>query len=81
VARRLARVRAAEGDLEAAARYQLRILGRDAFDEDAHLGLVEVLEVAKRHGEPRRAYRAYVARMRELDVEPAPFPVTRAAKP
>jgi DNA-binding SARP family transcriptional activator len=46
----------------------LRILERDPFDEAAHLELVSMLIQAARLGEARRAYRTYVARMRELGV-------------
>jgi DNA-binding SARP family transcriptional activator len=49
-------------------RYGLRILERDPFDEAAHLELVSMLIQAGRLGEARRAYRTYVARMRELGV-------------
>jgi len=62
------------GDLDAAARYALRILELDPWDEDAHMWLVRTLDAAGRHGEARRQYRSYVARMRELDVEPVTFP-------
>ena len=62
------------GDPWAAVNYRLRVLERDPYDEDAHLGLVSTLSAAGRHGEARRFYRAYVARMEELGVEPAPFP-------
>jgi ATP/maltotriose-dependent transcriptional regulator MalT/DNA-binding SARP family transcriptional activator len=75
VARALASRLASVGDLDAAARYTLRILERDPWDEDAHLLLVGTLDQAGRHGEARRQYRAYVARMRELEVEPVAFPV------
>jgi DNA-binding SARP family transcriptional activator len=62
------------GDHDGAVRYYLRLLERDPFDEDGHLALVATLASAGRHGEARRRYRSYVARMEELDVEPAPFP-------
>ena len=55
-------------------RFHLRSLALDPYDEDTHLGLVSILVASGRHGEARRAYRQYVARMREIDVEPAPFP-------
>jgi DNA-binding SARP family transcriptional activator len=73
VTRALAERSAASGDHDAAARFLLRILERDAFDERAHLGLVSALVASGRHGEARRAYRAYEARMGELDVEALPF--------
>jgi DNA-binding SARP family transcriptional activator len=65
-----------EGDT--AMRYRLRILERDPYDESAHLGVVKALLDAGRHGEARRAYRDYVGRMDELDVEAAPFPRSRS---
>jgi DNA-binding SARP family transcriptional activator len=73
VTRGLAERSAAAGDYDAAARFLLRILERDAFDERAHLGLVSALVASGRHGEARRAYRAYEARMGELGVEALPF--------
>jgi ATP/maltotriose-dependent transcriptional regulator MalT len=74
VARSLADAAAEMGDPWAAVNYRLRVLERDPYDEDAHLGLVSTLSAAGRHGEARRFYRAYVARMEELGVEPAPLP-------
>ncbi len=74
VARALARAATASGDHEPAVRYRLRILERDAYDEDAHQGLVSSLVRAGRHGEARRCYGTYASRMRGLGVEPAPFP-------
>jgi ATP/maltotriose-dependent transcriptional regulator MalT/DNA-binding SARP family transcriptional activator len=70
----LAEDAASTGDREGAIRYFLRILSRDAYDETAHLGLVSALEAAGRHGEARRAYRTYVARMEEIGAAPAAFP-------
>ena len=59
-------------------RFHLRSLALDPYDEETHLGLVSILVASGRHGEGRRAYRQYVARMREIDVEPAgPLPVRR----
>lgn len=57
-----------------ASKYFLRIIERDPYDEPAHLALVAALEDAGAHGEARRAYRTYVARMQEINAEPAPFP-------
>ena len=65
---------AARGDHDAAGRYYLRVLEHDPYDENAHLGLVSTLLDAGRHGEARRFYRDYCARMEEIGVEPAPFP-------
>jgi DNA-binding SARP family transcriptional activator len=77
VARALVGLAAAAGDHETAGRYCLRILERDPYDERAHLALVSARLAARAHGEARRAYGAYVRRMEEIGVEPAPFP-TRA---
>jgi ATP/maltotriose-dependent transcriptional regulator MalT/DNA-binding SARP family transcriptional activator len=73
---RVARVLAERGrrDPDAAAGYLLRILQRDQYDERAHLGLVSAFQTSGAHGEARRAYRTYVHRMAELEVEPAPYP-------
>jgi len=73
-AARLAAARAAQGRHDEAARYWLRLLERDRYDERAHLGLVRVLDLAGRRGDARRRYRLYAERMRELEVEPAPYP-------
>lgn len=75
VARALARIARQTLDHDAAVRYLLRILQRDPHDEEAHLGLVSALSAAGRHGEARRSYGFYVARMEELGVEPAPMPL------
>jgi DNA-binding SARP family transcriptional activator len=69
----LAELSIAAGDYDAAIRYRLRVLERDRWDESAHVGLLTALAAGGRHGEARRAYRDYVARMREIGVEPAPF--------
>lgn len=74
VARTLADDAAAAGDHDAASRYLLRVLERDVYDERAHLALVPTLVRSGRHGEARRAYRAYCARMDEIGVEAAPYP-------
>ena len=73
-ARELARIGCESGDFQACIDYRLRILERDPYDEEAHLGLVATLSGIGRHGEARRFYRQYLARMEELDVEPAPMP-------
>ena len=74
VVRALADDAAARGDADATTRFYLRVLERDPYDEPAHLGLVSALESAGRHGEARRCFRAYCARMDEIGVESAPFP-------
>jgi ATP/maltotriose-dependent transcriptional regulator MalT/DNA-binding SARP family transcriptional activator len=73
VIRILATASAADGDDAAATGFFLRILERDPYDETAHLRLVEVLLGAGRHGEARRRYGVYQARMEEIGVEATPF--------
>jgi ATP/maltotriose-dependent transcriptional regulator MalT/DNA-binding SARP family transcriptional activator len=80
VTRELAEGTAQDGDTGAASRYYLRILERDAYDEPAHLGLVATLEAGGRHGEARRCFRAYCARMDQIGVESASFPGATAAE-
>jgi len=74
VAAGLARHAEAAGDPDAAARYLLRLLEHDPYDEQAHLRLVRTFAATGRHGEARRHYRNYCARMDELEIEAAPFP-------
>ncbi|HEX2046600.1 MAG TPA: BTAD domain-containing putative transcriptional regulator [Acidimicrobiales bacterium] len=81
VAMALADRAGAAGDHDGAARYLLRVLSRDSYDERAHLQLVAALSAAGRHGEARRMYRAYCDRMADIDVEPSPFPDTRPRRP
>jgi len=73
VARALAEDAAASGDHAGATAYLLRILERDAYDEEAHLELIAALIAGGRHGESRRAYRMYAERMAEIGLEPAIF--------
>jgi DNA-binding SARP family transcriptional activator len=75
IARSLAEEAARSGQRDQAARFYLRILERDAYDEQAHLGLVTALSASGRHGEARRRYGLYAARMDELQIEAAAFPV------
>ncbi len=82
VAHALAGLVAADGDPAGAARYLLRVLERDPYDERAHLGLVETLAQAGHHGEARRCYATYAARMGEIGVEASPYaPVPAPARP
>ncbi|WP_346109281.1 BTAD domain-containing putative transcriptional regulator [Nonomuraea maheshkhaliensis] len=73
-AARLATERAGAHRYDESARYWLRLLERDRYDERAHLGLVRVLDLAGRRGDARRRYQFYAELMRELEVEPAPYP-------
>jgi ATP/maltotriose-dependent transcriptional regulator MalT/DNA-binding SARP family transcriptional activator len=70
----LARHAGSQREHVTASRYCLRVLERDQYNEPAHLALVRALAAAGSHGEARRRYRAYVARMSEVDVEPTAFP-------
>ena len=63
-------------ECDEAVSYYARILSMDAYAEDAHLGLVTAAQRCGRHGEARRHYRAYTARMAELEIEPAPYPAS-----
>jgi DNA-binding SARP family transcriptional activator len=72
-ARALARLAIERADTDGAVRYALRLLERDAYDEDAHHVLIRSLAGAHRHGEARRAHAIYAARMRELDVVAPPL--------
>ena len=76
--RSLADTAAEHGDADGATRYFLRILERDAYDEEAHLGLVAALLAAGRHGEARRRYGLYATKMDEMGVEAAPLPLPTA---
>jgi len=73
VTRAVAEDAARRGDADRTVRYLLRILERDPFDERAHHDLIRALTADGRHGESRRRYRAYVARMSELGVPGEPF--------
>jgi DNA-binding SARP family transcriptional activator len=75
----LAGVADAKGEHSEAIRSWLRILDVDPYDEDAHLGMIRSLLAQRRHGEARRAYRAYCARLAELDLDAAPFPALTPA--
>ena len=70
----LAETARTDGDSDAGATYLRRILEAEPFDERAHLSLVAALGSTGRHGEARRAYRGYLARMEEIGVEAASFP-------
>ena len=79
VARALAGIAWSLGDAPEAARCWRRVLERDAWAEDAHLALVEILSSVGTHGEARRAYQAYVSRMEEIDAPIHPFPTLEPA--
>jgi DNA-binding SARP family transcriptional activator len=68
------------GDIDEAVRYLVRLLGRDPFDEQAHLDLVNMQFDAGHLGDARRQYDIYVQRMKEIDVHPQPLPQERRRK-
>jgi DNA-binding SARP family transcriptional activator len=74
VVRALAEISVDAGHGDAAVVHYLQLLAKDPWDEGAHLGIVRSLESSRRHGEARRHYRDYAARMAELDLPAAPFP-------
>ncbi len=78
---RLARRCRQLGRTEAAIGWYLRLTVDDSYDEPAHLGLIGALSAVGRHGEAGRRYHEYVAWMREMDVEPAPFPLPERGWP
>lgn len=69
----LARSESEKGNRDAAARWYLRILEQDAYNEPAHLQLIKEMVASGRHGAARRLYGIYVSRMDELGVEPVAF--------
>ncbi|MFU8850242.1 BTAD domain-containing putative transcriptional regulator [Micromonospora sp. SL1-18] len=81
VIHRLARRCLQLGRTEVAIGWYLRLTVEDGYDEPAHLGLIGGLSAAGRHGEAGRRYQEYVTRMREMDIEPAPFPVAERGHP
>lgn len=74
VARALAERRSGLGEHDDAVRLLLRVLEREPYDEPVHLDLIVALSKVGRHGDARRRYQQYAARMRELDIEPRTFP-------
>ncbi len=70
VVRQLARLRARQGDHDAASALLLRLLTEDPYDEQAHRALVRTLLRAGRHGEARRAFARWADAMRAIDVPP-----------
>jgi DNA-binding SARP family transcriptional activator len=79
VLRALAGLAEETGTVDEAARARLRILDVDPWNEEAHLGLVRVMERAGRHGEARRYFESYRSRMGEIGVPVGPFPTARPA--
>jgi DNA-binding SARP family transcriptional activator len=71
VLRELATVARRVGEPDTAARYLLRSLAIDPYDERSHRGLVDALMDACRFGEAMRARDRYTAAMRELGLTAA----------
>jgi two-component SAPR family response regulator len=67
------------GAVADAVRDHLRILDVDPWNEEAHVGLVRVMERAGRHGEARRYFEVYATRMEEIGLPAPPFPPTSHA--
>jgi len=61
------------GATEQAVGWLMAVITEDPYDEPTHHELVRVLAHARRHGEARRAYRTFAARMAELEIAPVPF--------
>lgn len=66
----LVRQAADSGDTTLAVRSAVRLLGHDAYDEQAHISLITLLSRAGQHGEARRRYRTYLEQMRAIGVAP-----------
>lgn len=79
VARALADRCVEAGEPHDGIRLLLRLLEREPYDEPAHLDLIRELSAVGRHGDARRRYQHYASRMRELDLEPQPFPAASTA--
>lgn len=63
-----------QGRVDDAVRWAMALLALDPYDERTHQRLIATLVRGGRHGAARRAYRVYVERMGEIDVEPVAFP-------
>lgn len=72
-ARLLARICARKGDDEEAARWLLRLIERDPYDEDAWTALISAHVRMRRHGEARQHHTTYARRMAELDLPVEPL--------
>jgi DNA-binding SARP family transcriptional activator len=70
-----------DGEVDLAVRCYLWLLAKDCYDEPAHLGLIQLLAGAGRHGEARRRFDCYTIAMAELGIRPASFPGAPARIP
>jgi ATP/maltotriose-dependent transcriptional regulator MalT/DNA-binding SARP family transcriptional activator len=73
-AAKVAEAEAEAGQYEQAARLWLRLLELDPYHERAHLSLVQVMQRAGWRADARKRYHAYTDMMRELNLEPSPYP-------
>ncbi|WP_139982961.1 BTAD domain-containing putative transcriptional regulator [Nocardioides litoris] len=72
VKRELAAALRERGEQQRAIPWLVGLIADDPYDEPSHHHLVTALHEARRHGEARRAYRAYAARMREIGTAAEP---------
>lgn len=79
VRRTLAALLVDAGETEQAVGWLMAVIADDPYDEPSHHTLVRVLAGARRHGEARRAHRAYAARMAELEIEAASYDAVAGA--
>ncbi len=73
VKRQLALALIARGERTRAIPWLVGLIADDPHDEPAHHELITALHLARRHGEVRRAYRAYAARMQEIGAPVTPL--------
>ncbi len=73
VKRELALALLARGEQQRAIPWLVGLIADDPFDEPSHQHLISTLHQARRHGEARRAYRAYRARMEEIGAPVTPL--------
>lgn len=73
VCRLLAEHDIARGEPDDAARRYLRMVEIDPFSEEANTELISAMRAAGHNGTARRLYAIYTERLRELDLEPAPY--------
>ncbi|MFB9313230.1 AfsR/SARP family transcriptional regulator, partial [Nocardioides plantarum] len=66
VKRELALALIARGEKQRAIPWLVGLIADDPYDEPSHHHLITTLHEARRHGEARRAYRAYAQRMKEI---------------
>lgn len=73
VKRELAAALIARDEPQRAVAWLVSLLSDDPYDEPTHHALIRVLHAGRRHGEARRAYRAYAARMHDIGTPAAPL--------